>query len=76
MQSLSFPTPRHQRPQKLESDPNFSNAGEGRVDRYRGVPPYPETRNYVEKVLDLYGLVTHRFESGLTEAAPWMAAIV
>ena len=37
------------------------NAGEGRVDKYKGVPPYRETRRYVKNVLRIYNkLTTHR----------------
>ena len=30
------------------------NAGEAAVAKYRGIPPYAETRTYVRQVLDLY----------------------
>ena len=30
------------------------NAGENAVLRYRGIPPYNETRNYVRKVLGMH----------------------
>jgi soluble lytic murein transglycosylase-like protein len=29
------------------------NAGESTVQKFRGVPPYPETRNYVARILNL-----------------------
>lgn len=32
------------------------NAGEGVVESYKGIPPYPETRQYVRRVLYLSGL--------------------
>lgn len=36
------------------------NAGEGAVDRYKGVPPYPETQAYVERILSFYKSATHK----------------
>jgi soluble lytic murein transglycosylase-like protein len=31
------------------------NAGEAAVQRFSGIPPYPETRNYVSRILKLVG---------------------
>ena len=38
------------------------NAGEGTIQHYRGVPPFPETRRYVERITSIYGRTTHPFE--------------
>lgn len=43
------------------------NAGEAAVERYRGVPPYAETRLYVRKILArLGGRRTHPFDATVT----------
>ncbi len=41
------------------------NAGEGTVEKYRGVPPYPETQKYVRRIAQLYQKAMHPYESGL-----------
>ena len=46
------------------------NAGEKAVDRYKGVPPYVETRQYVKRVMELYERTTHPFDEKITEPSP------
>ncbi|NMG76303.1 transglycosylase SLT domain-containing protein [Aromatoleum diolicum] len=43
------------------------NAGEGAVDRYRGVPPYPETKAYVARILAFVKRRQHPYDSSITE---------
>jgi hypothetical protein len=46
------------------------NAGEKAVDRYIGIPPYPETREYVKRLKKLYLRSTHPYDKNITEPSP------
>jgi soluble lytic murein transglycosylase-like protein len=52
------------------------NAGEGAVDRYRGVPPYAETRMYVRRILAaMGGSRSHPFDPGVTQPSEVLALL-
>lgn len=46
------------------------NAGEGAVERYRGLPPYAETTQYVKRIGSLVGQTMHPYDSALVEPSP------
>ena len=46
------------------------NAGEGTVDRYRGVPPYLETRGYVARIIGSVGVQRLPFDASVTAPSP------
>lgn len=46
------------------------NAGEGKVDYYKGIPPYKETQNYVKRVLALYKTLNPRQAFGDAKQKP------
>ena len=48
------------------------NAGERAVERYRGVPPYAETRDYVRRILAATGALSHPFDARITAPSPWL----
>jgi soluble lytic murein transglycosylase-like protein len=37
------------------------NSGEETVERYRGIPPYKETRDYVRQIMSLYKKASHPY---------------
>ncbi len=51
------------------------NAGEGAVERHRGVPPYAETRNYVARVLAAVGKPVHPFDARAARPSSKLALI-
>jgi len=46
------------------------NAGPGAVDKFKGVPPYLETRRYIEKVLREYAREQRRQPKSATSSKP------
>lgn len=52
------------------------NAGEGAVNKFLGVPPYPETRAYVKSILAGYKHETHPFDGSVTDPSPELPRIV
>lgn len=51
------------------------NAGEGKVERYRGVPPYLETRVYVQRILKSVGTSVHPFDKTIARPSPSLPLI-
>ena len=49
------------------------NAGEGAVEKYRGIPPYPETRGYVKRILAVYRSETHPFDPRVVTASNFVS---
>lgn len=50
------------------------NAGEKAVDKYRGVPPYEETKLYVKKIAKLYSKLMHPYRENWVAASPILDA--
>lgn len=46
------------------------NAGEGAVNRYQGVPPYSETRAYVNRILAGFTRLNHPFDPSVSKPSP------
>jgi TPR repeat protein len=46
------------------------NAGEGAVDKYGGIPPYAETRDYVRRVGRLFSSESQPYDPSVVEPSP------
>jgi hypothetical protein len=46
------------------------NSGEGTVERYRGIPPYAETRAYVQRIRRHFRKDQHPYDATVTDPSP------
>ena len=51
------------------------NAGERAVEKYRGIPPYPETRNYVRRITGMYKKALHPYQPEIVAPSPVLTII-
>jgi len=52
------------------------NAGEGAVNRFLGIPPYAETRGYVQRILATFRRHEHPYDAAVTEPSPELPRIL
>ena len=46
------------------------NAGEGTVNRYKGIPPYEETQEYVKRIVRVFKKLEHPFDASVAPPSP------
>lgn len=51
------------------------NAGEGTVERFRGVPPYPETQGYIRRIQEVFALQEHPYDQRITAPSPFFPSL-
>lgn len=51
------------------------NAGEGAVNRYKGIPPYAETQDYVKRIMGAFKKDEHPYDASIVQPSPELAAM-
>ena len=51
------------------------NAGEGAVNKYRGIPPFAETQGYVKRIVEIFKHREHPYDDKVTAPSPELPKI-